>query len=316
MNRHQYKPNCQRHLPASQAPINPQHPTNTTIQAAEGQTVGVQLPLQGGYALIPRYTLESLRQMVAQKNTLDADELGPTFFHETKQTFQLIYGFTVFQDYEAALKSENRIAIHTVDEHGNHLGSRHYVKVDAAYIHNENIELPSQQVTAADFGLSGKTVHSRVTAPKVRFSDLTFKNVKINVIGNTDGDGDDWWVVGSALLSQFKTVIDYHSSKIHIIPYEDSIYESSYNLLGLELRKLNNGHFIVRYVFPQMPSQAFDLKVGDMITKIDGIQAKEISLENWLSITNEAGPHSICRVREQEECFTIVSKEIKGYSDF
>ena len=59
--------------------------------------------------------------MVAQKNTLDADELGPTFFHETKQTFQLIYGFTVFQDYEAALKSENRIAIHTVDEHGNHL---------------------------------------------------------------------------------------------------------------------------------------------------------------------------------------------------
>ena len=197
-------------------------------------------------------------------------------------------------------------------------GSRHYVKVDAAYIHNENIELPSQQVTAADFGLSGKTVHSRVTAPKVRFNDLTFKNVKINVIGNTDGDGDgdDWWVVGSALLSQFKTVIDYHSSKIHIIPYEDSIYESSYNLLGLELRKLNNDHFIVRYVFPQMPSQAFDLKVGDMISKIDGIQAKEISLENWLSITNEAGPHSICRVREQEECFTIVSKEIKGYSDF
>ena len=100
---------------------NPHHSTNTTNQAAEGQTVGVQLPLQGGYALTHQYTLGSLRQMVAQQNSLDADELGSTFFHDTKQTTQLIYGFKVFQDYRAALKSQNRTAIHTVDENGNHL---------------------------------------------------------------------------------------------------------------------------------------------------------------------------------------------------
>ncbi|OUS26602.1 hypothetical protein A9Q98_10215 [Thalassotalea sp. 42_200_T64] len=35
-------------------------------------------------------------------------------------------------------------------------GSRYYLKVDAAYIYNENIELPSPQITAADFGLSGR----------------------------------------------------------------------------------------------------------------------------------------------------------------
>ena len=194
-------------------------------------------------------------------------------------------------------------------------GSRHYVKVDAAYIYNEKVDLPSPQITAADFGLSGQTIHPRVTIPKVRLSDLEFTNVKINVIGNIDDDGDEWWIVGSALLSQFKTVIDYHSSKIHIIPYEDSTYKSAYNLLGLELRKLQNGHFIVRYVFPQMASQAFDIIKGDIISKIDDQPAKDISLEQWLSISDNATSHLICRIREQEECFTIVSKEIAGYSD-
>ncbi|KGK00404.1 hypothetical protein ND16A_3611 [Thalassotalea sp. ND16A] len=139
--------------------------------------------------------------------------------------------------------------------------------------------------------------------------------MKTNVIGDIDGDGDDWWIVGSGLLSQFKTVIDYHSSKLHIIPYEDSAYESSYNLLGLELRPLKNGHFIVRYVFPQMASLAFDIKKGDIISEIDGQPAKDISLEKWLSISNQPRSHLICRVRQQEKCFTIVSKEIAGYSD-
>ncbi|MFT5899717.1 MAG: C-terminal processing protease CtpA/Prc [Glaciecola sp.] len=112
----------------------------------------------------------------------------------------------------------------------------------------------------------------------MRVLHLVFTNVKTNVIGDIDGDGDDWWIVGNGLLSQFKTVIGYHSSKIHIFPYQNSTYKSSYNLLGLELRDLQNGHFIVRYVFPQMASQAFDIKKGDIISKIDGKSTKEISL--------------------------------------
>jgi predicted aspartyl protease len=194
-------------------------------------------------------------------------------------------------------------------------GSRHYVKVDAGYIHNENIALPSPQITAADFGLSGQTIHPRVTVPKVRLGDLEFTHVKTNVIGSIDGDGDDWWIVGSALLTQFKTVIDYHSSNLHIIPYEDSTYKSAYNLLGLELRPLRNGHFIVRYVFPQMASHSFDIKKGDIISEIDGQSTTDISLEKWLSISDNASSYLICRIREQEKCFTIESKELEGYSD-
>ena len=194
-------------------------------------------------------------------------------------------------------------------------GSRYDVKIDAAYVHNEDITLPSSQITASDFGLSGQTIHPRVTVPKVRLGNLEFKNVKTNVIGDIDGDGDEWWIVGNGLLSQFKTVIDYHSSKIHIIPYENSTFKSSYNLLGLELRNLQNGQFIVRYVFPQLPSHTLDIKKGDVISKINGKPTQTISLEEWLSISDKAGNHVVCRVREQEECFAIESQEITGYSD-
>ena len=194
-------------------------------------------------------------------------------------------------------------------------GSRYDVKVDAAYIYNENIMLPTPQVTSADFGLSGQTIHPRVTIPNVRLGDLTLSNVKTNIIGDIDGDGDDWWILGNGLLSQFKTVIDYHSSKIHIIPYEDSTYKSAYNLLGLELRNLQNGRFIVRYVYPQMASQAFDIKKGDIISQIDGKPTENISLGEWLSISAKVGSYSVCRVRQQEICFAIVSREIVGYSD-
>jgi hypothetical protein len=100
------------------------HPTNTTNQAAETakkQLIGVQLPNQGGYAVTHPDKLLSLRKMIAQLNTHDVDELGFTFFRETQQTSQFIYGFEVFADYRVALATQNRTAIHTVDENGNHL---------------------------------------------------------------------------------------------------------------------------------------------------------------------------------------------------
>jgi len=89
-------------------------------------------------------------------------------------------------------------------------GSRHYLKVNAAYINNEKIKLPEPQLTAADFGLSGQTIHQRVTLPNFKLGDLNLTDVKTNVIGNVDDDDDEYWIVGSALLNQFVTVIDYH----------------------------------------------------------------------------------------------------------
>jgi predicted aspartyl protease len=193
-------------------------------------------------------------------------------------------------------------------------GSRHYLKVNTAFLKENNIKLPETQITAADFGLSGQSIHPRVTLPNLQLAGLSLPNVKTNVIGNSDDDEDDYWIVGSALLNQSISVIDYHSSVLHLIPYEGSTFKSLYNLLGLELRKLKTGNFIVRYVFPQMATSTLDFKKGDIISKIDDQLAESISLEQWLNISNNAGSHQICRIRDSEKCFIVLSSEIKGYS--
>jgi hypothetical protein len=83
-------------------------------QDKEEQLVGVQLPHQGGYAVTHQYKLSSLRKMIAQQNTYDVDELGSTFFRETKQTSQLIYGF---EDI-SRLSSRTEVAEKNSDTHG------------------------------------------------------------------------------------------------------------------------------------------------------------------------------------------------------
>jgi len=101
---------------------------------------------------------------------------------------------------------------------------------------------------------------------------------------------------------------------LHIIPYEGLSYESLYNLLGLELSKLNNANFIVRYIFPQMVASNFDFKKGGIINQIDGKSSKDISLEQWLNISNHVGSHEICRIRKAKACFSMESKHIQGTS--
>lgn len=87
-----------------------------------------------------------------------------------------------------------------------------------------------------------------------------------------------------------------------------------YNLLGLELRKIQSGDFVVRYVFPDMASVEFDIKEGDVIRSINALPSTSISHGQWLDITSKKGQYQICRKRDIEKCFTITSKGIPGYS--
>jgi predicted aspartyl protease len=157
-------------------------------------------------------------------------------------------------------------------------GSRHYMKLSAAYPKDHKITVPSEQINAADFGLSGMTKHSRVTLPAVTLGNITLNNVKTNLIPSDDED--DWWVVGSALMNQFVTVVDYHSNTFVIKPYEDTNFHSLYNLAGLDLRKLKNGNLLVKYVFPQLPGEKVDIETGDVITFINKKNTATISEED------------------------------------
>ena len=68
-------------------------------------------------------------------------------------------------------------------------GSRHYLKVSASYVDN-NIKLQNSPITAADFGLSGKTVHQRTSIPSLKIGSREFKWVKTNLIGPDDDEDE------------------------------------------------------------------------------------------------------------------------------
>jgi len=191
-------------------------------------------------------------------------------------------------------------------------GSRHYIKASASYVAN-HIDLQGATVTSADFGLSGKAVHQRTSVPFVTIGAQQFAWVKTNLIG-IDDDEDENWIVGSALLNQFVTVLDYHQSKLHILPNKSRTFRSRYNLLGLELRKLRGGEFILRYVSPDFAGAKHDLKAGDIVIEIDGKAAAEWSFEDWLSITATPGQHRLCVQRAQPVCFDMLAEHIPGYS--
>ncbi|MCW8091016.1 PDZ domain-containing protein [Alteromonas sp. ASW11-130] len=194
-------------------------------------------------------------------------------------------------------------------------GSRHFFKVNRTYLEEEDISLDLPLVKAADFGLSGLAEHDRVTLPSITIGDLTLTNVKTNLIESEDAD--DFWVVGSATLNQFVSVIDYQANKLILRPYKNGQFTSRYNLLGLELRKLTSGEFIVRYVMPDLPSSEHDFEVGDFITSINNTATPKISTEEWLKLTNEPGTYKICRKRaetDSQACFVITSVHVPGYS--
>lgn len=189
-------------------------------------------------------------------------------------------------------------------------GSRHYFKFNTEYVKNHDIQLPSVSIQASDFGLSGEAKHSRIRLPALTLGDLKLKGVKTNVI-KTD-DEDDYWVVGSALLNQFITIIDYHNQTMAFRPYENTSFTSRFNLAGLDLRKLKNGKLMVRHVYPDLVAFKHAFKAGSIVTSINNVDTKNITEQDWLQMVASPSTFKFCF--ESLPCNQITTTHIKGYS--
>lgn len=192
-------------------------------------------------------------------------------------------------------------------------GSRHYLKISSQYPANHHIKIGRTTVTAADFGLSGKVEHQRVTLPELKLGKLKLKNVKTNLIPSKDEDEDDFWVIGNALLNQFKTVIDYPNEKMYLQPMQP--FKVRYNLLGLELRKIHSGEFVIRYVSPDFAVSRFDFREGDLVTELAGRPATDLSMSDMLNLSAVTGIKTVC-IQRDELCFEVPVQHVKGYSSF
>ncbi|AOT08848.1 aspartyl protease family protein [Pseudoalteromonas luteoviolacea] len=190
-------------------------------------------------------------------------------------------------------------------------GSRHYFKLNNYYVRDAGLEFKGKTVTGSDFGLNGQTVHQRGTVPQVKIGDLTLTNVQTNFI---EGDDDGKSVLGSSALSHFSYVIDYSNLTLHLKPYQSSNFIARYNLLGLELRKLTNGAFVVRYVMPEMAAFGSGIKVGDEVVSFNGVNAKQLSQKDWITLSSTVGEHTLCITRAGT-CYQLNAQHIAGYSN-
>lgn len=189
-------------------------------------------------------------------------------------------------------------------------GSRHYLKINTAYVENREIQLPEPLVEAADFGLSGKAAHQRFRLPKLSIGDLEMNGVKTNLIFAEDED--DLNVIGSALFAHYRTGIDYLNQTISFTSYPEQPFSSRFNLSGLELREQIDGSFIVRNVAKGFPAESSLIEVGDVIESMNDVPTSEISTSNWLDIANTPGELKLC-IRNKE-CFAVALKHTPGFS--
>ncbi len=190
-------------------------------------------------------------------------------------------------------------------------GSRHYLKMSSAYHQAMDIPAPKTTVTAADFGLSGKAVHQRFALNQLSLGDIKLNHIKTNLIKSEDAD--DWWVLGNATMGQFVTTIDYLSDTLYLQQVTE--FKSRFNLLGLELRKIRSGDYVVRYIMPQMAAANADIKVGDIVWQFNEKPAKEVSTEQMLELANTQGNQKLCVRRSQKEkCIDLQLKPVMAYS--
>mgnify|MGYP001971172063 CR=1 FL=1 len=192
----------------------------------------------------------------------------------------------------------------------------HFFKISQTYLIDESIVLGLPSVKAADFGLSDRAVHQRVTMPGIEIGGLDLQSIKTKLIETEDVDG--FWVIGSATLNHFVSNLDYKQNTLFIKPYENTTFASQYNLLGLELRKIASGEFIVRYVMPDMAAARFDSAEGDVVTSVNGTDAQSISEDKWLNMSIQPGRYELYRERGSGSspiCLTAVSSHIRGYSN-
>ncbi|MCO7225358.1 aspartyl protease family protein [Pleionea sp. CnH1-48] len=189
-------------------------------------------------------------------------------------------------------------------------GSRHYFKFNTEYVKNRDIQLPDVAIQASDFGLSGEAKHMRIRLPGLSLGNLRLEGVKTNVI--KADDEDDYWVIGSALMNQFITIIDYQNNIMTFRPYEKVSFSSRYNLAGLDLRKLKNDMLVVRQVYPDLIANQQGFKVGSVITSINKVDAREITEQEWLEMVSIPNTFEFCF--KHLPCTSITTKHIEGYS--
>ncbi len=160
---------------------------------------------------------------------------------------------------------------------------------------NEPAFMEAPVVSAATANLDGLAEgrHARL-ATNISWGGLTFVHPVVQA--STDGP----FLIGTRVLREFVTHLDQKSRRLWIFPRTNSpIVFPPWRSLGVALSSHESG-VIVRAIIPNTAAARADLRVGDIITSINGEPAKAWSRRRLTALRDKADTFTVQRLRDGE----------------
>ena len=155
----------------------------------------------------------------------------------------------------------------------------------------------SNQKTILDKSLSGLGGETRLLisrATSFTLGNLSIRAPLIYVSQDTGGalaSSDYEGLIGSEILRRFTVVFDYARGRLILEPNAHDAEPVEYDMSGLSLRAYGDDlrTFRVYQVLDNSPAAEAGLRVGDVLTTIDGVPASRFTLDCVIQMMKEPG---------------------------
>ncbi len=157
---------------------------------------------------------------------------------------------------------------------------------------SEEIVLPENTInTLLGIGLSGNVSGALGRVKKVKFGPFEFEEPVVafpdslsvrRAFGFDDRNGS----IGGDLLRRFKVIFNYHEGLLYLRKNKNFNEDFTYNVSGIEVSTPfpDLPYYEISFIRKDSPAERAGLEEGDVIRKINGRKAEELSLNDLLNI--------------------------------
>jgi hypothetical protein len=154
-----------------------------------------------------------------------------------------------------------------------------------------NIRLPAKALEASlGFGIQGEIRGHLGRVRSVRIGGYEVTDVLAAFTTSTDEPSlTNRDFIGFGLLSRFNIIFDYPHQRMFIEPNDRFGDPFEFSMSGMALRQGPDGNLVIVQIFPDSPASEAGLKRGDVITRVNGVDARRYKTWDLAPMLREEG---------------------------